>query len=198
MSKRDTKKSKVEKKNEKDENNEDDNNEKINNEKINNEKINNGKNLFDVPSLIENDFLKLWGKIENDVNEIENSKIDNDEKFIKMRNYYVSLTTMEKYIKNLVNKMLLSFQELHQKNINVKSGNNDTNNVHLNESEEEIKAKEETESKAESEKEVKKPNKEEKKIEKKVIKKDKKKKSSSSSSELKDKKPKGKKSGNKN
>ena len=106
--------------------------------------------------------MKLWGKIENEVNEIENSKIDNDEKFIKMRNYYVSLTTMGKYIKNLENKMLSLFQELHQKNINVKSGNNDTNNGHLNDSVGGIKAKEETESKAESAKEVKKPNKEDK------------------------------------
>ena len=117
MSKKDNKK-KTEKKSDKDANHENDNNEKINNE----------NNLFDVPSLIENDFLKLWGKIESEVNEIENSKIDNDEKFLKMRNYYVSITTIEKYIRNLENKMLLSFQEMHQKNIHVKTGKNVINN----------------------------------------------------------------------
>jgi hypothetical protein len=85
------------------------------------EKAKNDKN-FVMPPLVKNDFLDLLLKLEKEIEGVSNSKKDNEDVFIEMRNYYVSLATIGDNIKNLMDKMLSSFQEVHQKHINTKLG----------------------------------------------------------------------------
>jgi hypothetical protein len=80
---------------------------------------------INIPSSIENDLLKICVKIENELDEMINSNNETDDKFNKLQNYYISLSTIQDRIKLLNDKILSECQEMHQKNINTNSNEND-------------------------------------------------------------------------